>query len=79
MGICYAEGRGVPQSYVEAVKWYRNSADQGDADAQYNLGVCYEKGRGVTQSYDEAVKWFRKAAEQGYSRAKDSLTRLKIE
>ena len=54
-------------------------ADQGDADAQYNLGVCYEKGRGVTQSYDEAVKWFRKAAEQGYSRAKDSLTRLKIE
>ena len=79
LGICYAEGRGVPQSYVEAVKWYRNSADQGDADAQYNLGVCYEKGRGVTQSYDEAVKWFRKAAEQGYSRAKDSLTRLKIE
>mgnify|MGYP004683342567 CR=1 FL=1 len=79
LGICYAEGRGVPQSYVEAVKWYRKSADQGDADAQYNLGVCYEKGRGVTLSYDEAVKWFRKSADQGYSRAKDSLTRLKIE
>jgi len=23
------------------VKWYRKAAEQGDADAQYNLGVIY--------------------------------------
>ena len=32
---------GVEQDYVEAVKWYRLAAEQGNADAQYNLGVAY--------------------------------------
>ena len=79
LGVCYAKGQGVPQSYDEAVKWYRKSADQGNAAAQCNLGVCYAKGQGVPQSYDEAIKWYRKSADQGYRRAKDSLTRLKVE
>ena len=37
---------GVPQNYAEALKWYRLAADQGDADAQYNLGVMYANGQG---------------------------------
>ena len=40
-------------------------ADQGYANAQYNLGVMYEKGRGIAQDDAEAAKWHRKAAEQG--------------
>ena len=79
LGFCYSNGLGVPQSYEDAVKWYRKSADQGDAAAQFNLGCCYENGQGVPQCYDEAIKWYRKSAEQGYRRAKDSLTRLKVE
>jgi hypothetical protein len=59
--------------YVEAVKWYRKAAEQGDAVAQNNLGVMYKKGRGVTQDYAEAVKWYRKAAQQGYARAQSNL------
>ena len=31
----------MPQDYGEAVKWYRRAADQGDAQAQYNLGLWY--------------------------------------
>ena len=72
-------GLGVAQSYEEAVKWYRKSADQGDADAQFNLGVCYDNGQGVAQSYKEAFKWYCKSADQGNSQAKDSLTRFKVE
>ena len=79
LGCCYENGQGVPQCYDEAVKWYRKSADQGDSAAQFNLGCCYENGQGVPQCYDEAIKWYRKSAEQGYRRAKDSLTRLKVE
>ena len=79
LGVCYNNGHGVAQSYEEAVKWYRKSADQGDSAAQFNLGCCYENGQGVPQCYDEAIKWYRKSAEQGYRRAKDSLTRLKVE
>ena len=52
---------------------YKKAAEQGDADAQYNLGICYDKGDGVAQSYAEAVKWYKKAAEQGYAGAQNSL------
>jgi|GEM_PF-3583764 len=31
----------VERNGAEAVKWYKQSADQGDAFAQYNLGVMY--------------------------------------
>ena len=40
-------------------------AEQGDADAQYNLGLMYYRGDGATQNYAEAVRWYRLAAEQG--------------
>ncbi len=61
----YEFGRGVEQSYEEAVKLYRLSADQGNAYAQYNLGRMYMCGKGVGRSLEKAVKWFRSSAEQG--------------
>jgi len=61
------------QDYAEAVSWYRKAADQGDADAQYNLGSVYRDGEGVPRDYAEALKWFRKAAVQGDARAQASL------
>jgi TPR repeat protein len=65
----YDEGQGIPKDDSEAVKWYRKAAEQGHADAQYNLGVMYYKGQGVPQDYTEALKWYRKAAEQGHADA----------
>ena len=29
LGWCYNNGQGVPQDYVEAVKWFRKAADEG--------------------------------------------------
>ena len=51
----------------------RLRADQGDADAQYNLGGAYYTGYGVTQDYAEAVKWWRLAADQGNADAQYNL------
>jgi len=65
LGVMYDKGRGVPQSYKEAVWWYRKAADQGYMAAQTNLGAMYHNGHGVPRDYGEAVKWYRKAAEQG--------------
>ena len=65
LGIRYFDGKGVSQSYEEAVKWFRKAAEQGDAVSQLCLGSRYFDGKGVSQSYEEAVKWYRKAAEQG--------------
>ena len=50
---------------TDAVHEILIKAEQGDAEAQYNLGVSYYNGEGVAQDYAEAAYWFHKAAEQG--------------
>ena len=55
--------------YTEAVRWYRQAADEGDPEAQYNLGVMYNFGRGVPQSDAQAMMWYREAAGQGIADA----------
>ncbi len=51
----------------------RQTAEQGDADAQNKLGAIYANGNGVSEDAREAVKWFRKAAEQGFAKAQFNL------
>ena len=51
----------------------RKSAEQGDADAQFNLGLCYTDGLGVAKDEKEAVRWYRQAAEQGDAKAQFNL------
>jgi uncharacterized protein len=64
-----SDGLGVPQDYVEAVKWYRKAADQGNARAQFDLGIMHAEGRGVPQDYVSAHMWFTLSAAQGYEDA----------
>ena len=73
LGAMYDFGLGVPEDDKEAVKWYTKSAEQGDAEAQFNLGYMYYKGEGVPKDYKEAVKWFTKSAEQGDAQAQYNL------
>ncbi|HIB30871.1 MAG TPA: hypothetical protein EYO25_02685, partial [Candidatus Thioglobus sp.] len=40
-------------------------ANNGDANAQYDLAVMYDTGRGVAEDDKEALMWYLKAAEQG--------------
>ena len=39
----YHEGQGVPQDYKEAIKYFRLSAEQGNADAQMVLDALIKK------------------------------------
>ena len=74
-GFRYATGQGVPQDRAEAARWYRKAAEQGDADAQFNLGLMYHNGQGVPQDHAEAARWSRKAAEQRDAEAQNILLR----
>ena len=65
------------KNYVDAVKYYRIAADQGNMDAQYALGHCYYYGQGVVKDHGEAVKWYQKAADQGLADAKEKLKKVK--
>ena len=51
----------------------RKRADQGDADAQWQLGILYHDGGVVAKDDTQAVQWFQRAAEQGYVRAQSTL------
>jgi TPR repeat protein len=55
--------------FATALREWRPLAEQGNADAQFNLGVMYYKGRGVPKNYKTAVKWYTLAAEQGNASA----------
>src|SRR5260370_31980389 len=41
----YSRGKGVPQDYGEAVRWYGKSAEQGSTKAEYNLSSMYRMAR----------------------------------
>ena len=52
------------------------AAEQGNAQAQFNLGWMYANGEGVRQDPVQAVQWYRKAAEQGLGNAQYNLRPL---
>ena len=59
--------------YTTAFKEFAALAEQGDADAQFNLALMYKDGQEVPQDYKQAVRWYTKAAEQGAVRAQSNL------
>ena len=69
----YAKCISIKKELVDAVKQYRNDAEQGDAEAQYHLGCCYQFGDGIIKNKVEAAKWLRKSAKQGYVQANKLL------
>jgi TPR repeat protein len=52
------------------------AAEQGDAEAQFNLGLIYNNSEGVPRDDVEALKWFLEAAEQGHAEAQFNLGRM---
>ena len=64
IGAMYQYGLGVQQDNEEAVKWFKLSAEQGIALAQYNLGKAYYHGLGIQKDRQEAIKRYRLAADQ---------------
>ena len=67
---------GKTKDAKEAVYWFKQGADQGDADCQYFLGFCYEDGLGVEKDLQQAQALFRKAAEQGHEAAQLAINEL---
>jgi len=45
-----------------AVKWYKRSAYQGFASAQFNLAIAFQQGRGVNKNTESALFWMLLAA-----------------
>jgi TPR repeat protein len=58
---------------ADALPLLREAANEGIAEAQYNLGVCYLGGAGVVADAVIANSWFERAAKQGWVDAQFKL------
>lgn len=59
--------------YAAAVAIWRPLAENGDADAAFNLGQAYRLGRGVPTNLASAKSWFERAARSGHVDAQTTL------
>ena len=73
LGLSFFHGYGVEQRFLEAVKWFRISAEKGCAEAQCELGKCYLRGKGVGYDKSQALFWLKKSADQGLPEAQMCL------
>ncbi|MBK6704745.1 MAG: sel1 repeat family protein [Caulobacteraceae bacterium] len=48
LGVYFARGEGAPLDEAAAFRWFRQAAELGVADSQYNLGVLINKAAGGT-------------------------------
>ena len=65
----YVSGRGVCKDFLEAARWYRKLAENGDTHAQQALGVLYLTRVPGLNDHNEAFEWFFRAASNGYKPA----------
>jgi len=67
------------QKGVEAAEKLQKAAEQGNADAQYELGLLYLFGKGVPKDREKTAECFRKAAAQGHAEAAIEVNKARRE
>jgi TPR repeat protein len=53
----------VAEDTVEAVRWYRKAAEQGDTDSIRQLVGCYRDGVGAEKDEAEAARWEQRTSD----------------
>lgn len=70
LGARYYTGEGVELDQPRAMFWFQRAAEQGHAEAQYQMGLAQAEGFGGLEANPPlALEWFRKAAIQGHPNA----------
>jgi localization factor PodJL len=77
LAVLIARKDGAGPDYATAATWFREAAERGLADSQYNLGVLCETGLGVPKDVAEAYKWLALAARGGDKEAAARLLQVK--
>ena len=69
----YYFGKGVPQSYEEAIDYLNMAVKQGDPNAMYALACMYAQGQGVAKSLKKTTELYALAANQGHATSQHNL------
>ncbi|MEM7119659.1 MAG: tetratricopeptide repeat protein [Pseudomonadota bacterium] len=70
---------GVHAGYGDALSWYGEQAEAGDAEAQYLLAFALEHGVHDEIDLEAARAWYGTAAAQGHPRAAYRLALMQLE
>ena len=65
LGVLYANGQGVAQSFKEAARWYEKAAVAGIVPACNAIGFAYANALGVPEDFDKAAGYLKKACDAG--------------
>lgn len=76
IGVLLHTGKGVPQDYEKAMRWYLMAAKMGHRGAQNQLGVMCREGHGVEKNIKLARMWFQLATTHYEDEAQTNLSRL---
>lgn len=68
-GIVAYQADDLPLAYKE----FRESAEKGHMESQFNLAVMFEQGIGVGKDEAQALEWYSKSAAQGNAGAQFNL------
>lgn len=67
VGMLYAIGKGVAQSYPDAAKWWGQAAEGGHLLAAQSLSIIYRGGAGVKADPALSEKWAKFVKEHAAS------------
>lgn len=58
------------------MRYFKNAAECGDLEAQYNLAGCYYNGEGIERDYKKAFNLYSVVAENGDADAQANLAEM---
>ena len=61
-----------------AVSYWKQGAEAGNPECQYNYGCVLKKGRGVKKDKQQAIHWFTLSAQNGNEDAQEELKKMGI-
>lgn len=74
LGMMYRRGLGIQTDLIEAERWLRAGADQGEPMAHHRLGWMYARGEiSGDRDFTNAVRYWKLAAEGGNHQAQMDL------
>lgn len=74
----YREGGLVKKDLVEAERFARQAADQGNAEGAFEMGIFCEQYRSGGPDWKEAAKWLKVASDRGFGAASTRLASYHI-
>jgi TPR repeat protein len=78
-GRIYADGKsGIAVDEVEALSWFRQAAEGGLVEAQYEVAMRIANGLGIEADPEQAEIWYRKAAGNGHAGAQFQLAEIEF-